>query len=235
MTSATANKPTLCLLASPSPSTRPPSRPPAHVTGPPDPGHHQRQGRPGQDVEGRRTEQVIATQHDGHGRGGDRGQQLRPAAAAELPCRQPGQHDRRPGRQGRPHPEPEQRHAEQLQRNPRQQRRQHRLVDVAGLQMTGAFHEVQLVAVKPVPRRQRQQDGEDNRADRDHAPVEGSNAAGRTSGVPARFGRGSYLSRFMVVMLVRQQRYPHRPQCPFARPSRSGHPPAFPAAPLPLR
>ena len=75
--------------------------PPAQVTGPSDPGHHQGQGRPGQHVEGRRTEQVIATKHDGHSRGGDRGQQLRPAATAELPCDQPGQHDRRPGGQGR--------------------------------------------------------------------------------------------------------------------------------------
>ena len=38
----------------------------------------------------------------------------------------------------------------------------------------------------------------------------------------------------MAVMLVRRQRYPHRPQCPFARPSRAGGAPRFrpPRSPL---
>src|SRR2546430_16499811 len=55
--------------------------------------------------------------------------------------------------------------------------------------MTGALHEVQLVAVKAVPRRQRQQDGEDLRADRDHTPVKRRDV--RNIRVPVRLGRGS--------------------------------------------
>src|SRR5258708_9321048 len=56
--------------------------------------------------------------------------------------------------------------------------------------MTSAFNEVQLVAVEPVPRRHCQQDGEDDSADCDDAPVEGGDAADRISGVPARVGEG---------------------------------------------
>ena len=102
----------------------------------------------------------------------DRGQQLRPPAAAELAGGQPAGHHRGPRRERGPHPQPEQRHAEQLQRHPRQQRRQHRLVNIAGLQMPGTVQEVQLVAVKAIPCRQRHQHGENDAANPDHPPVE---------------------------------------------------------------
>ena len=147
-------------------------QPPAAVAGPPDPGHDERQRGPGQHVERRRPGQVIDGQQGRHRGGRDRGQQLRAAAAAELPRGQPGHDDRGPGRQRGPHPQPGQRHAEQLQRHPGQQRRQHRLVDVAGLQVPARSPGSTARRGGSRTGRTAPSDGEKDAADDDHAPVE---------------------------------------------------------------
>ena len=102
-----------------------------------------------------------------------------PTAASSCARRPPpssrGQaadHHGGPGGQRRPQPQAGQRYAEQLQRDPRQQRCQHRLIDVAGLQVPGGVQEVQFVAVEPVPRRHHHEHGGHDAADPDHPPVE---------------------------------------------------------------
>jgi hypothetical protein len=79
-------------------------QPPAAVTGPPDPGHHQRQTRPRQQLVGRRVGHMSGAQQDRHRGRPDRGQQLRAPATAELARGQAAGHHRGPRRQRRPHP-----------------------------------------------------------------------------------------------------------------------------------
>jgi hypothetical protein len=98
-------------------------------------------------------------------------QPLGPPPAAQLSCDQPADDDDGPRRQGRPHPQPGQRHAKQLQRHPCWQLRQHRLVDVAGLQMLRAGQEIELILEEAVPARHGHQNNENSAANDDDAPV----------------------------------------------------------------
>ena len=169
---ATARKPTLCLFVRPSPRTSPTGQPPAAIAGTADPHGDERQRRPGEHVEGRRSGKVVDRQQGRHCRRTDRGEKLRPAGAAELAGDQAADHDRGEAGERRPEPQRRQRDSEQMYRDPRQQRDEHGLVDVAALQMTGGVEKVELVAMEAVEGRERHQHDEHEGAGDEDAAVE---------------------------------------------------------------
>ena len=122
-------------------------------------GHEDQDGRPRQRVEGGRRQPVTERHHHGARGDADRGQHLRRAGTPQQPAELDGEQHRSDHREEAPEPQHHQGVRRDLGGDPGEQRRQRGLVGVAPVQPLAGRDEVELVAVRSVERRHRQQDG----------------------------------------------------------------------------
>jgi hypothetical protein len=165
---ATAKKPMLCLLASPTPRDQSAQQPVAAVAGSSDAHHHQRERRPEHDVEGRSLQEAAGGQDGGHRGGRQGGNQLGIAPPAELAGQQPSDDHGGRHRQRRPEAQTRKPDSEQRQRRAGQQGYEDRLVDLPTLQMPGRVEKVQLVSMKAISPGQGHLEHEQSSRDQQH-------------------------------------------------------------------
>jgi hypothetical protein len=159
--------------------------PEALVPGSKDPGNEKDDRRPGEQVEGRRAQQ-MADDEDESGYGGAcRGHELTLRAGAELSREQCHEHDHERHRNGRDDAQSSRRLAEDRLAHPSEQRGQGRLVVVAERRMSRGCAEVELVPVVAVAVREQDLDEQVRCRDRKHEP--GSERCARSHGLIVRY------------------------------------------------
>ncbi len=145
---------------------QPAQQPQVLPSGSHDPDHQQRDERPGDEIEDRRSREVAGNQERAR-RERERGEGLWQPSPAQLPRDEAGQQDTRAEGERPEDAEADQRRiSEERARQPREHDRQRRLVDVSPRQVARRFEEVQLVPVVAVPAADEEQDRDPGGGDR---------------------------------------------------------------------